>query len=147
MRSYLQLLLSTLIVYSHNMRVLHWKVTGTDFDPTHSVFDSYAEKLNELVDEVAEIGIQVNTEPVSQLTAIEILKNDQEFKFVIIEGNETFTSRKAFETADLMFDTLIRIYEKTYKTDDLPDDIVNKLQEHSYLLRKEYQYKNKMRLK
>jgi len=142
----IQRLLSVLVVYAHNMKVLHWKVTGTDFDPTHSVFDEYAKKLNEFVDEVAEICIQLNTNPVSYSFALDVLEKDSLFKYFIADADRNYTSKEAFEAANVMFDTIIAVYEMVNKNQAIPEDIRNKLQEHSYFVRKEFMYKNKMRL-
>lgn len=141
-----QRLLSALILYSHNVRILHWKVKGVDFDTVHALFGDYQGKLDGLVDDIAEIGLQLDIQPVSLRVAIETLENDNDFDYLMLEGDESFSSFSAFEKISGMFKVLIDLYEDLCCDDNVPADVANKMQEHTYWLRKELQYKNRQRL-
>ena len=43
-----------LTLTENNMRVIHWKLKGDDFNVTHSRYGMYYEKLGEMMDETAE---------------------------------------------------------------------------------------------
>jgi len=141
----LKILLSALVLQTHNVRILHWNVTGLDFDPVHKTLDSYHEMLDGLADEVAEIGIQVGIAPVGLFEVFGILKDDNR-TYVSLNGSKKFTSKEAFICINDIFKNLIDLYTEVCNSDALPPDIVNKLEEHMYTLRKELQYKNVSRL-
>jgi DNA-binding ferritin-like protein len=138
-------LLSALILHSHNVRMLHWNVTGIDFDPVHKTLDNYYGMLDGFVDEIAEIGLQVGIEPVGLFEALATLKDDSR-PYTNLLGSKKFTSTEAFTYIGVIFTTLIALYTNVCKDTSLPPDIINKLEEHMYLLRKELQYKNVSRL-
>ena len=48
-------LISALIVYHHNIKMLHWTCTGKEFDATHEYLDDMAKQLYEYTDVIAEI--------------------------------------------------------------------------------------------
>lgn len=138
-------LLSVLTLYQSNVKILHWKLTTTDFDTVHSLMSEYEEKLGEFIDDIAEIGLQIETNPVNIVEAINLLNGD-EAQYMSISGYEDFTPKTCFEKIDFMFSNLLSLYESHYNDESLAPDIVNVLQEHAYWLRKELRYKNKRRL-
>lgn len=138
-------LLALLMIYTHNVHVLHWNVTGLDFDPTHAKLDEYYEEMNSYVDDIAEMGLELGIRPVGYTEAIDVL-DDPEVHYLLLRGSETFKSHDAWEAIRNMFIQLVDFYESMTKQSDLPGDVVNKLQEHQQWFRKQVSYKNRQRL-
>lgn len=138
-------LLAALILYHFNTRILHWKLTGTDFDPVHELLGDYYDQLGVFIDDIAEIGLILEINPINIAEAITVLENDGG-DFMMLNGSENLSSKDCFEKIKFMFGSLISIYEELYKDESIPADVINKLQEHSFWLRKELSFKNVRRL-
>lgn len=141
-----QRLLASLILFTHNTKILHWKIGGVDFDPVHEKLGSYYALLDGLIDEIAEIGMQFDINPVGLFTALQLLETDTGYNYLVLDGTESFDSKKAFENIQIMFTSLLSLYEKACSVKIITSDVVNKLEEHMFIIRKELSYKNKQRL-
>lgn len=139
-------LLSILILHHHNLRVLHWNVVGNDFDPVHGLLGGYYEQVSDYVDEVAELGISLNVNPVSLHEALNILGSDEDDSYIELNAEKVYDSKACFETIQKIFMQIIVAYETIYTDKTIPASIINKLQEHQQYFRKECEYKNKRRL-
>lgn len=138
-------LLPTLILYQHNLHVLHWKLRGVDFDPVHSLLGEYYETLAGFVDEVGEISLMLGIEPMGLKESIDFLLELPE-EFEELKGSESFSSLDCFSKINNYFTQLIGLYNASYQ-DITEPNIVNKLQEQAYWFVKECKYKNNQRLK
>lgn len=141
----MQRLLAVLILYHFNLRILHWRLTGPNFDPVHSLMGDYYEKFGGFIDDVAEIGMQVGTDPINVTDAVHLLESDGG-KYMVLNGSENFDPVRCFEKVNFIFESTLSLYETTYSDSNLPEDISNALQEHAYWIRKELRYKNKRRM-
>lgn len=139
-------LAALLICYQHNVRMLHWKVKGVDFDEAHELLGDYYDKMSVFLDDVSELGMMVGEDPICITEAFKILMDDNELKCIELQGNECFTSREAFEKIGFMFDQLIDLYDVFNKDTTLPISIINTLQEQQHWFRKECHYKNRRRV-
>lgn len=142
----METLLAALILAQHNTHVLHWRLTGVDFDPTHSLMDDYYDAIGGFVDEVAEMGMQVDIAPVGLHEVFDVLSKSDKFTFESLTGKESFTSTECFGKIQTIYGTLIALYDDVINNGNLPGDIVNKLQEHQQWFRKQTMYKNRRRL-
>ena len=133
-------LFNTLVLYNYNFRVLHWKVVGLDFGTKHELMDDYHSELNSMTDEIAEIILMLHGSLPSFQGINMYAQNDASETYTMLSGEDTFTVERLLEISRKMFTQLIDFYEAAIKS-DLPGDIVNKLQEHQYWLRKETRYK------
>lgn len=136
----LEKLLSTLILYSHNFRILHWKVKGEKFDLTHEIMGTYYDKLSDFIDDVAELCIQKNLRVFTLREVLSNLESNEE-NFLEVSSNDDFSSEESFELTKTMFGSLIDII-----TTDLNQYSVATLQNILDWLNKECNYKNKRRL-
>jgi len=141
----LQTLLASLILNTHNIRVLHWNVVGIDFDPVHKILEKYYNTLQEYTDEVAEICLQLNINTLGLIEALKLLQKDEK-AYLSLNGSKFYDSNKVFSNIDKIFSDLISAYIEVTKQESIPSDIINKLEEHIFFLRKELQYKNRSRL-
>jgi len=138
----LQHLYSELILVHHNLRMLHWNVYGEGFDKAHEKFDDYTKKINEFIDEIAEIMKIESIEPLDLLSALKLLDDDEHTDIVYIKTGASFTSSAAFIILGDMFMSLLNTYRSI---SNMTSDIQGKLDEHMYYLRLELRYKNNMR--
>jgi DNA-binding ferritin-like protein (oxidative damage protectant) len=141
----LQTLLASLILNTHNIRVLHWNVVGIDFDPVHKILDKYYNTLQQFTDEIAEISLQLNIPTLGMIDAFKVLKDDEK-EYISLSGSKFYSSVEVFEQVEKIFSGLIIAYEEACRDENIPSDINNKLEEHIYYLRKELRYKNRSRL-
>jgi len=143
----LQYLFSTLVAYRHNIHMLHWKVCGEGFDCVHTLMDSYLDKFNDMVDDVAEMILSFNTNPFTLEECMDCLKKSNK-QVLVIESDADFTKENVFNAIKIMFDDLCEIYTDIHKEyEGTPCPSFSKLDEHRYWLLIENNYKNERRLK
>lgn len=141
----LKILFAALVCYRHNLHILHWKVMGNKFDRLHSLFDEYTDKFGDLIDDIGEILIANNENPLGLDECLKQLTDDDNH-FLMLNASEDYDCDKALNALNMMFNTLIAIYDELTKKDDISSDIVSKLDEHRYWFRIENNYKNKRRM-
>ena len=139
-------LLALLVVYQHNLKVLHWKVSGKDFDNKHKILSDYYDKFDEFIDQVAELGMEINIEPLS-FNAVHSLCNEMSESVIMCHANQDYEGKDALKIVGSMFDQLIANIDKCQQDKDLPSDILSDLDSIKAYLRLESHYKNKRRLK
>ena len=137
-------LISALIVYHHNIKMLHWTCTGKEFDATHEYLDDMAKQLYEYTDVIAEIMMSKDKIIPTLSSAISILDEDDKHEHLIINGD----INECYECAEATFRMLSTLYE-LYKDahEEMESDIVSILDEHMAWIRKECFYKMKLRIK
>ena len=139
----LKILMGALNLYRYNFRIMHWKSKGKQFKKVHELMADYYEMLDGFIDEIAEISLMFNIEPLSYEDTLTVL-NASDLQFEQIQGRETFDCIEAVKKSGQFFNQLISLYEDVKK--DMPGDITSKLEEHQYTMRLESQYKGKMTL-
>ncbi|HAB67062.1 MAG TPA: hypothetical protein DCE23_06820 [Firmicutes bacterium] len=139
----IQLLMSALNLYRYNFRIMHWKAKGKHFKKVHDLMADYYTMLDGFIDEVVEIGLMYDVEPVSYQETFEIL-NKSELQFEQLHGSEAFDCPEAVKKSGEMFDQLIQVYD-TVK-EEVHGAIASKLEEHQYAMILESKYKGKMTL-
>jgi len=146
--SILEKIFNTLVLYQYNMRALHWKVKGLDFDNAHGLADEYAKKLDGFIDEVAEILMMIGKEPKNLKTVVASTESDPNEGYLLVscDNGSYYTKEQMLASIVQMFTHLIRLYDAASKEQVIPEDIISKLQEHQYYFRLECDYKSKNRL-
>jgi DNA-binding ferritin-like protein len=104
------------------------------------MLDEYHSELNSYIDEVGEMILMLHGDLPSFHDLHDRIMNNSD-TFTLLSGNITYDIPKVLENTRTMFTQLISLYDEAIKADGLPGDIVNKLQEHQYWLRKETRYK------
>lgn len=147
----LNILFASLVISEYNMKLLHWGVTGKDFDVCHNTASEYEEKFGEFLDEVAEIILMHHDTVPSLIECIDILKEseDEYLMLGVNTGSIEFDYKHFFEYVDMMLFRMIRIYEAIamdkgteYQVEDC---VMSKLHEQQYWMSKEMLYKNRRR--
>lgn len=142
----LERIFSALILYRHNIHVLHWNAKGVDFDPVHNLMNEYVSKFNELIDEIAEIMKMVKIMPLCLHDVLQTTHNDTENSYLGLDCHRHYNSKEIFESIRIMFASLITLYDKTINCGCLPSSIISELESHQQWFRKEGSYKNDSRL-
>lgn len=136
-------LLALLTVYQYNLRVLHWKVTGLDFDDKHALLSDYYEAFDGFIDKVAELAMELGQDPIS-FNEIHSLCGSLEENVLICNGNTNYSSIDALKLVDNMFNQLLTVIENCQQGS--PSDVQSELDDIKQYLRLEGKYKNKRRL-
>jgi DNA-binding ferritin-like protein len=135
-------LFSSLILYRHNIHILHWKCCGPDFDATHELMDKYLEKFSSMIDGVGEIMLELGLNPLGLCEIMKTLDESDNEDYMCIDGDDEYASQKVYEYISFMFKGLIDMYEKICYDKALPSDITGVLDDHREWLRLERDYKN-----
>ena len=145
----MQKLISALIVYHHNIKMLHWNCKGKGFDATHEYLDNIAKQLNEYIDVIAEIMVSEDITIPTLLEAIEVLRQDDTTEHLIVSGEGTHDCKECAEATYNMLSELYTLYKGAkFKEPEIvfESDIMSIIDEHMAWIRKECLYKMKMRL-
>ena len=145
MNERLKSLFAALVIYRHNINILHWKVKGCHFDCLHELFDNYGDKFNSFIDEVAEILLITGCNPLSIQACIENASNDKN-NHIVLSPDDDYDCDDAPKQIGIMFSTLLNMYAEISNNKDLTSDLQSKLDEHMHWLRLEYNYKNSRRV-
>jgi DNA-binding ferritin-like protein len=128
-------LIGVLKVYSDNIKILHRNLFGEGFFADHELIGGYYEMLDEMIDDVAEIGIALG---ISEPNFLEASGYAESLKV------RSYNNYEAFNIIRLIFEEIIDMIDVA--KDGIPSDVVSKLEEYQYNLRKEAQYKIAQRL-
>jgi DNA-binding ferritin-like protein len=128
-------LIGVLKVSSDNVKILHRNLFGEGFFADHELIGKYYEILDEMIDDIAEIGIGLG---VSEPNFLEASGYTESLTV------RAYTNYEAFNIIRLIFEEIINMID--VEKDGLPSDVVSKLEEYQYNLRKESQYKISQRL-
>ena len=99
----LKQLFSALVIYRHNMNILHWKSKGCHFDGLHKLFSDYGDKFNNLIDEVAEIMLIEGENPLCFKHCFETASEDTR-DHLILTGGENYDSENSAIAVEKMFE-------------------------------------------
>lgn len=137
-------LISTLLVYHHNVKILHWTCKGKGFDAAHNYLDDFGKQLYEYIDVIAEIMVSKDLPIPTLIEAVNVLEQDNDNEHLIIKGDDMHTCEECSQAMYRMFCTLYKVYECSHEGNE--SDIVSILDEHMAWIRKEGFYKMKQRL-
>lgn len=143
----LKRLFAVIIVYRHNIHMLHWKASGSHFDCIHKLCDDYVDHFNGLVDEIAEMILMLGEVPLTLHECFELVDNDSSHEYIIISASEDYDEEDTAEHIGTMFNDIMSIYDEIYSKDELPKDIIASIDGQMGWFRLENHYKNRQRLK
>ena len=130
-----------LTLTENNMRVIHWKLKGDDFDVVHPRYASYYEKLGEMMDETAEQMITMGHAPMNISNTLMHLGKDTDVDATIMNPELDYTSRIADETTYKMFNELYDFASHLAVDAALPADVQDVFMGHAKWFRTEGLYK------
>lgn len=141
-------LLSIFIVYTHNVRILHWKTSGKLFDEYHELMGTYYDKMQEDIDLVAELGMTFDENPVGLVEAFELLKDDKD-NFKILDPKDDYDEKEIISNIEILFKDLLKAIDELLKTEkvDKNPGARSELENLYAYYDKECNYKNRRRKK
>lgn len=129
-----------LIIHQYNFRILHWKVTGVDFDPVHALMGEYYEKLGEFIDSIVEISI------LNGIDVISVLEAASSKVVPALDSKKTYTSKEVFEYTKNIFEDLVECMDEAIE-ECKHEDVRDEIKTMQFWIRKELSYKNIQRNK
>ena len=130
-----------LTLTENNMRVMHWKLKGDDFDVVHPRYASYYEKLGEMMDETAEQMITMGHVPMNISNTLMHLGKDIGVDATIMNPELDYTSKIADEITYKMFSELYDFASHLAVDASLPADVQDVFTGHAKWFRVEGLYK------
>lgn len=130
-----------LTLTENNMRIIHWKLKGNDFDVVHPRYGMYYEKLGEMMDETAEVMITMGHIPMNISNTLMHLGKDIGVDATIMNPELDYTSKIADETTYKMFKELYDFASHLVVDAALPADVQDIFMGHAKWFRIEGLYK------
>lgn len=127
----LELYHSLLILVENNMRVIHWKLNGSDFHEAHARYGEYYEKLGDMIDETAEQMISLGHIPMNMSNALALLSKDTGVHAVVMNPGMDYTSKIADDVTKKMFDELYDFAAHLAVDAAIPVDVQDVFTEHA----------------
>ena len=127
-------LICTLKVIQDNIRILHRNLTGPNFMGTHNFLGDYYEEIDEMADDVIELGISLGEQEPNLVEAAE--------EYQCIPANrimKRFTQTEAVTMVIKYFDDLINLFESV--RNKVPTYIAAKFDGYQEYHHKESKYK------
>lgn len=121
MESEFKVLLSGMILYRHNFRVLHWNAKGEKFDRIHQLADEYSEMLHGDIDTVAEMLMRLSQDPPSYDEVVEILRNDTDIDFKIIDGKAFYDYEEFSKLSNSMLNDILVSISNVLGTEEIAE--------------------------
>lgn len=116
-------------IYANNIQVLHRNLVGSNWNSNHERLQEYYEKVQECLDSMTEILMSLGyTEP----TLKESLEYVEELEII---------NRSAEESFRVVQEYFQNIIAEMNRLDNIPDDIVSKMEEYQVWFRLEANYK------
>ena len=103
----LRTFLSVLTVYHTNFKVLHWMAEGKSFFVIHEKADDYSNYILNDIDIVGEMCLRSNEGIVNYTEALNIIEDDENHEFLLINSNESYDVEKFKKNASKMFNDIL----------------------------------------
>lgn len=141
-------MLAIFIVYSHNMRILHWKTSGKLFDEYHELAGGYYDKLQEDCDLIAELGLTYDENPVGLVEAFDLLKEDKD-NYKIIDPKDDYDEKDIMDNIEILFKDILKAIDELLKENKVEKNpgARSELENLYAYYDKECNYKNRRRKK
>lgn len=121
-------------IYANNIQVLHRNLVGSNWNSNHERLQEYYEKVQECLDSMIEILMSLGyIEP----TLKESLEYVNELEII---------NRSAEESFKIVQEYFQNIIAEMNRLDNIPDDVVSKMEEYQVWFRLEANYKLKQEL-
>lgn len=136
-----RLLLAILIVYQQNFKILHWCASGAEFHTQHDQANKYYSKLEDDIDNVAEICMINGIRPLNTRDAFEMLEKSRG-DYLQLSAEQDYKMEDFISYCDIMFDSILQVINAVL--DDLEDD-KRSVGIKSYLENLYYEYDKELR--
>lgn len=142
----LQKLQALLTTHADNFRILHWKACGHNFDSAHKIAENYYEMLSNDIDDVAEIMIRYDINPLNMISCVKLSLEYNTIKDTVKPSNN-YDKYDIVEISDSILEELCSIIKDTIQDFQDEDSIGVKSYLESLFEKydKEYRYINRRR--
>lgn len=140
----LQKLYCAFVLYRHNCQVLHWKVTGLDFDTVHELMNTYIDFMHDNIDKVAEMILIMGQNPLCLMDTMKMIESD-EHQFVIVHTEQSYAAKEVFDYVKYMCESLLSICDEVTNEPGMPSGIISEIDSIKYWLMVEGVYKHSRR--
>lgn len=138
--------MAALTLYENNMRIIHWKLAGSEFHTTHERYGDYYEELGKYMDETAEQMITCGLPPVNSSEALNHMQS-ADFDAFTLSGTMDFDKQTAELAAFRMMKQLYDLAAFLADDSSLPVDVQDVFMGHAKYYRIEGLYKLGRRIK
>lgn len=102
-----RLLLAILIVYQQNFKILHWCASGAEFHTQHDQANKYYSKLEDDIDNVAEICMMNDIRPLNTKEAFSMLDESNE-QYLQLHTDVDYKMEDFISYTGIMFDSILK---------------------------------------
>ena len=143
----IQKLQAILTVHADNFRILHWKSCGENFECAHQISGNYYDMLSDDVDDIAEIMLRYDINPLNIFQCIKLSINSG--TNVSVSASEDYDIKAVTEKTSLIFTEILKIIREVLEEAQDPSSIGVKAYLESLYDKydKELRYLNKRRMK
>lgn len=138
----LRKLISILVLYQYNLRVMHWKCSGSKFPYIHTLIDEYISKYNEFIDTIAEMNLALGGSIPSYNdinSDLSDINSDFEGFSININSNDYISGEDIYKGLNIIFNNTLILIENMYE--DQPSWIKSNLDNIITYLNIEGKYK------
>lgn len=141
-----RLLLAILIVYQQNFKILHWCASGSEFHTQHDQANKYYSKLENDIDNVAEICMMNDIRPLNTKEAFTMLDKSSE-KYLQLHTEEDYNMEDFISYTKIMFESILKAISDVLDRleNDNPTFPKNSIGIKSYLENLYYEYDKELR--
>ena len=115
-----------------NIRTLHRHLQGGQWFEDHEKLGEYYEKIDEIEDNVIETLLSLGMKDMSIYDAAQ--------RYKVIECRD-YSAGEAFSLVKVYFEKLCQMFKDFKNSNELPDAVKSKFEEHEYYLHLEAKYK------
>lgn len=109
-----------LTMYKRNFKLIHWGAIGPKFDRMHTISENYASMLEKDIDEVAEMGLRCNENPVNIDGILKELEKE-DGSYIMLEF-KSFTYTEFTSATDKMFAGILKAIAELRNSSKLQED-------------------------
>lgn len=118
-------LIAMLIIQRSNFQILHWKVRGEDFDNMHAnVTNGYYEMVSSDIDDVVEVAMRLDINPVNHIEACKIVLNDGNSN-IMYPSDKDYSRDEVIVLINKSLINILSCIKDVLETDEIQNEISN----------------------
>lgn len=120
----MDILLSVLVLYQYNFRLIHWNASGKRFKRVHLDSESYVDDIQKTIDSIAEMCARLNIKIPTFQEVVSKLDGHSETNF-LADVPESVDFDKYIELTDKMLGDILKCIANVLQSSDIKDKIEN----------------------
>lgn len=107
-----------LTIHQNNLKMLHWKACGKDFDTMHNIVtNNYYEKYTSVIDEVAEVMMRQSINPLTIMHCVVVATKNLNIK--VIDHEKLYDRKDIIKYCDLILSDTCNAIEKVLTSEEM----------------------------